>query len=221
MEYFEFYKRSSPKKKSSPKKSSSPKRKSSPKKSFSRSASPTRKGSPYKSHSRRSPRKSSGVSKELSKFIINNFVSQNFELCGIFDDNFNIVTNSITKGIEDLNKNGNALNCQHKEYSRYIWHTHSHVSKYYPSVQDITKILKRQQIEISFIFHKYGYWKLSALRKGNSFNEKEINKVLDKFYHISSRGREYNKESIKWLKEHLEELLEDYGFNIDFIKISI
>ena len=49
-----------------------------------------------------------------------------------------------------------------------MWHTHPNsVKRFYPSVEDIVKILKHSSIYESFIFCKYGVWKMVFLYKYN------------------------------------------------------
>ena len=86
-----------------------------------------------------------------------------------------------------------------------IWHTHPNVSKVYPSLVDVLKVLKHS-IKRSYIFTPYGYWLLECPNKYNwiigvprGYNENnmgyntdaltlEVKEFLDEFYRRSNRG---------------------------------
>ena len=82
-----------------------------------------------------------------------------------------------------------------------IWHTHSSASKYYPSAEDINKVLKHPEINTSTIYTRYGYWKLDY-RGEHILTESEIqviDDILARFYHDTKKGREYNSDAINEL----------------------
>lgn len=75
------------------------------------------------------------------------------EVCGNFK-----ITESCLSNIKQLETTGKQSTCQHKVYTPVIWHTHSYLSKSYPSHQDILKIIKNKAISTSVIFTKWGIW---------------------------------------------------------------
>jgi hypothetical protein len=95
-----------------------------------------------------------------------------------------------------------------------IWHTHSSVSKYYPSIEDINKVLKYPEINTSYIYTRYGYWKLDY-RGENILTESEKRQIstdiLDQFYHKTNNGREYNVDEINVLVSSINSAISD-GF---------
>ena len=85
------------------------------------------------------------------------YLKEPVEYCGFFMiqyGNYHIMRNKITKGNLDR---GRSL-CKHDRYAWYskyghhIWHTHRNGGKYYPSLEDIEKVIKNKSIEQSFIF---------------------------------------------------------------------
>jgi hypothetical protein len=239
MNYSRIFSKSPPSKRlrsPSSKRSRSPSSKRS--KSPSRRSPSFRRSSPSQRYSRRSPSRRSAflnpktirIPEDTLIYIMDNFVTEKYEYCGVFDDDLQIIENALTIGSSNVGSanesKGNSLNCTHSYYSDYVWHTHSYISKYYPSVQDILKILKREKIKISFIITIYGYWKLfrypDELQSG--INEKllapKITKYLDMFYFKTEKGKKFNTSAVKLLKENLEDLLSDYNFGIEFVKID-
>lgn len=80
-----------------------------------------------------------------------------------------------------------------------IWHTHSSVSKYYPSIEDINKVLKYPEINTSYIYNRYGYWTLNYKGKRilTDIEKRQISTdILDRFYNNTKNGREYNRDAI-------------------------
>lgn len=79
-----------------------------------------------------------------------------------------------------------------------IWHTHSSASKYYPSIEDINKVLKYPEINSSTIYTRFGYWTLDY-RGERILTEDEmqvINDILRQFYNNTTKGRDYNRRAI-------------------------
>lgn len=128
---------------------------------------------------------------------INDKLTHDVEFCGIFDliesNTLVLNENSVVAGI---NKNGRK-SCTHIQYSKFIWHTHPNGSKYYPSNEDIYKILKHKSISDSYIFTPFGYWHMHySLTINNKKTYDFIDKVNKWFYFNTNKGREYNKDII-------------------------
>jgi hypothetical protein len=82
-----------------------------------------------------------------------------------------------------------------------IWHTHPPTSKYYPSVEDICKVLKHPDINVSIIFTIYGVWvyKCNTEERVHKIPEdltQLINGLGDDFYRETEKGRTYNIDAI-------------------------
>lgn len=98
-----------------------------------------------------------------------------------------------------------------------IWHTHSTASKYYPSIEDINKILKYEKIHISKIFTQYGDWTMEY--QGDSVSILEQKDLLNDtiftpFYQSTGNGREYNLTAVQTLVNDLNAYLErHFGIN--------
>ena len=105
-----------------------------------------------------------------------------------------------------------------------IWHTHPNVSKYYPSLEDIFKVIKHSIID-SLIFSQYGYWYLNCNNKTEDRNipqiqKQEVNTILDDFYRYTNSGREYDKNKSFELADRLTSYLVNYGFKINWIELD-
>jgi hypothetical protein len=104
-----------------------------------------------------------------------------------------------------------------------IWHTHPSVSKYYPSVEDICKILKKhndQEIYLSIIFTTHGIWTFSNFMKTRNIDN-DLKKIIDEeintpFYEETNRGRNYNESEIQSYLSLIKELINNWGKEYDF-----
>lgn len=133
--------------------------------------------------------------------------NDNFEICGrIFDENI-----LYKDAAGPPKKEGERASC-HGPNSQKIWHTHPHVSKYYPSFEDINSVLKRAEIEDSYIYTVFGFWHLHYTGEKIILDEerkKNIKDALDFFYGVTGRGRDYNITEITNLIIEINLLLPD------------
>lgn len=138
-----------------------------------------------------------------------NYLIDSFEYCGNFklmgEDSLVIDRMSIVTGTKIGQKA-----CQHLFYSRFIFHTHPYTSKFYPSLQDMQKILKQSKIEYSVIFTGLGIW---VLKLSGSFSEELINsekikftikKANDILYSKTDGGYKFNKQAVNEYIEILQ-----------------
>lgn len=98
----------------------------------------------------------------------------------------------------------------HGPNSQKIWHTHPHVSKYYPSFEDINSVLKHEEIQDSYIYTVFGFWHLHYTGEKIILDKKqkeEINDALTAFYRVTERGRSYNITGITALITEIHLLL--------------
>jgi len=112
----------------------------------------------------------SGSLNEIFKFVKTNLLIENKECCGILtkvSNNFKLILNGIG---DEIDASGDGV-CSHSSYANIIWHTHpDSVKRYYPSIEDVVKILKHSEITESYIFCKYGVWNMTYT--GQQTNEK-------------------------------------------------
>ena len=101
-------------------------------------------------------------------------------------------------------------------YQQVIWHTHPLHSKYYPSYQDILKIIKHININQSYILTSQGFWILSYRGYINEWEQyiDKLQKYLNAFYGFTSGGRHRIEKAEKWLKYKIETLIP--GYRMDF-----
>jgi hypothetical protein len=114
--------------------------------------------------------------------------------------------------VDASGKNITRGSCE-SENSEYIWHTHPNISKYYPSLEDIQKVLKNKNITIqSNIYTQYGYW-IIKIKNENKLNLKiydysnVITPLLNNFYWKTEKGRAYNENEVNYLCMELNRLL--------------
>jgi hypothetical protein len=117
----------------------------------------------------------------------------NKEYCGYIDRVGNYVLTDI--GPEKTETSRGTCN---QVKAPIIWHTHSSASKYYPSAEDINKVLKHPEINSSTIYTQYGYWTLDYIgeRILTTDEIQVINDILRQFYNNTTKGREYNSDAI-------------------------
>jgi len=155
-----------------------------------------------------------GDNTEMSLIQIRDVVTTTMsEYCGYMHDNRYICNHIGPPKTEGSRGSCNQLNAPS------IWHTHSSVSKYYPSIEDINKILKYQEIHISKIFTQYGDWTMEY--KGKSVNIISHDDILNTtiftpFYHDTQMGRSYNESATYKLVQSLNAYLRNIGI-VDFI----
>ena len=140
-----------------------------------------------------------------------------FEICGYIDKTDR--DKQYKEGQGEPKREGERGSCSSPDHT-IIWHTHSHVSKYYPSREDIKKVLKSSLVKESIIYTLYGFWILSFHDKITFFGEdfdSDVSDILDTFYRNTGRGRVYNKAEIDKLISELTKCVENigaYGFTI-------
>lgn len=83
--------------------------------------------------------------------------------------------------------------CQLDHHYPKIWHTHPHNSKFYPSLEDIIKVIKNLTY-MSVIFTNFGYWTLYCKDEHKYIIDKDslirhITKINDTFYEITNGGK--------------------------------
>ncbi len=125
--------------------------------------------------------------------IIASITDTTQEYCGYIDEVGNYVLTDI--GPEKTETSRGTCN---QVKAPIIWHTHSSASKYYPSIEDINKVLKYSEINTSYIYTRYGYWRLnySGKRILTDSEKRQISTDIDQFYNNTKTGREYNMGAI-------------------------
>jgi hypothetical protein len=112
-------------------------------------------------------------------------------------------------------------NCLYEDYREpIIWHNHPKTSKYYPSLEDIQKVIKSKNSTLykSFIFTHMGYWELTAIQHIDISPKLSANieTLLNWFYFKSGNGRVYNKDAIDRLIKDLNTILLPNVMYIEF-----
>lgn len=146
---------------------------------------------------------------------IKELLNHNVEYCGNFIDNYEYL--SIDGQPNPGGLTNDRKSCNYKYYSPIIWHTHPVSSKYYPSVEDIVKVLKHDIITHSFIFTPFGYWILNydgvflhwTDPKLSVFIE-QCNKLL---YESTNRGTTFNQEAIDNYCRRLNKIINIQWYN--------
>jgi hypothetical protein len=156
------------------------------------------------------------------KNIISNHY-QDYEVCGIMErhtQDANYYKVLLTNMGSPRTENERA-SCNYSYYSTIIWHTHPKIGKYYPSMEDIRKVLRNKTIKASFIFTVYGAWLLQCTRDNDVPKdvEIEIHRILNSFYFHSQteKGKTYSYEAINELCDNLNNYLINYDFSIQFL----
>ena len=173
------------------------------------------------------------ISEEDLNLIKKLIFDTEMEVCGNFLTRDELKKYKIeVKEENDLNNYishiGTVNTCQHKFYSRYIWHTHPSIEHAYPSPQDIMKVIKYDFI--SFVFTSWGVWEMYSNNPKNidtitqeKLKTKYMKPIGDKIYTYTDRGRSINlthrqsfiiNDLTKQLIEKMNEL--GYELNIKF-----
>ena len=146
---------------------------------------------------------------EMVNFIKEITIDSNIEheICGTFEKH---QSGYIVKQHEvDSIPGESRKHCRYEYHNKFIWHSHPTSSKFFPSLEDILKIIKHARIEYSYIFTTFGFWTLRSIEHieiDDSLRER-IDEMLTMLYHTTSRGREYNAESVATFISKINELL--------------
>lgn len=160
---------------------------------------------------------------QLSTLLtIKQMLFDSVETCGNFKINQDVITldNIITGKIEVKTSRGM---CQLHSYSKYIWHTHPHCVRSYPSYEDIQQVVNNpDQISTSIIVCSWGIWILSNHNhhintKVNNENKSLIQYQLDRIG-ITTDIRESVDSTSKPLQEYFAPVINDVCANI--IKVT-
>ena len=171
---------------------------------------------------------------------IKGYVDDIKEWCGkfILDDNINLDNNYINLKIDEANivegVRENSRDLCYVPSSEYIWHTHPILNRglrengtelgpasQYPSYEDIIKVLKHNDINMSFIFCHQGYWILNRNGIYDNFNDKGIKIVIDHYNNklYNSTDPQVRILCINEIREYvtkINEKLQSTGLIIDF-----
>jgi hypothetical protein len=160
--------------------------------------------------------------------INNDIVTQNREICGIINNDKIYLT--MIGPIPD-SSNGIRASCQLGHYNEtntsIIWHTHPITEKFYPSVEDICKVMK-YQVTYCYLFTSKLRWKIVC----NSIYDKTIidtykkgideinNKLYFKYNNYNTRDPLSNPYYNSILTEYINNLnnyLSNFNFNISYV----
>ena len=95
---------------------------------------------------------------------------------------------------ENISRDYTRNNCQTRKYKKMIYHTHPFVSKSYPSMEDILKIIKMKNkiIKVSIIFTRWGIWELNCNKKSDNIPKEiiiKVNEQLTNIYQSQNNGK--------------------------------
>lgn len=171
---------------------------------------------------------------------IKGYVNDSKEWCGkfILDDNINLDNNYINLKIDEANivegVRENSRDLCYVPSSEYIWHTHPILNRglrengtelgpasQYPSYEDIIKVLKHNDINMSFIFCYQGYWILNRNGIYDNFNDIGIKNVIDHYnnklyFSTDPQVRILCINKIREYVTNINEKLQSTGLIIDF-----
>jgi len=101
--------------------------------------------------------------------------------------------------------------CLYENYNKIVWHSHPTSSKFYPSLEDILKIIKQKNaiIDYSYIFTKFGFWTLHSIEhiEIDDLLPERITNLLNELYFNTTKGRVYNAESVDIFINKINQLL--------------
>ena len=122
---------------------------------------------------------------------------------------------------ENISKDYTRNSCQTRKYKKMIYHTHPFVSKSYPSIEDIFKIMKNKIIKVSIIFTRWGIWELHCNKKTDKISKEIINDVDEQLTNIyynqnNGRGELRNKSLLQKSINNINKILFIYDFKIYF-----
>lgn len=147
-------------------------------------------------------------------YIRTNAMHLDYEICGtisVQDDVVHVIMHEIPSSTV-----GKRKMCMNEYYDSIIWHTHPASSKFYPSLEDVEKIIKtkNEMIKRSFIITNFGVWQLRSIRHTNitTSMRKNIQFLLDKLYYNTGRGRQYDKYSVTEFTTRFNRLLRGIMF---------
>jgi hypothetical protein len=150
--------------------------------------------------------KSSYIPQDQLEIIQKLILDKDYESCGIllekFDHKLKLFIDNYGLSYSPTHR----ASCMLKRYSRYIWHTHPHTSKAYPSWEDIITVIKHHNIndknsntkfwpEVSLIFTFWGIWdvrcknKTKMTEKYQKYIEQVHNYCVKKLYK-ETKGRQ-------------------------------
>ena len=112
-----------------------------------------------------------------------------------------------------------------------VWHTHPAVSKIYPSLVDVLKVIKYSSTHTSFIFTQFGFWRLHCpggyaqliigVPQGTHENRLNVTNTdpltlkikgfLDEFYRKTGGGRTVTQEAVEYLTTSLNTEINGFG----------
>jgi hypothetical protein len=153
------------------------------------------------------------------EYIYNDLMNNNREICGKQEDGkFYLLSEGPLPPAKS--------SCQLDKNYPIIWHTHPVSSKFYPSIQDILKVIKHST-QISYIFTSQIIWIITCSNKWGttpSFQKNgSVYNTLESINNNLYRKSQYNArilpENNNIIEEYIYELngaLVEFGWNIRF-----
>jgi len=150
--------------------------------------------------------------------------TDDFEICGFKEDETYILSNVGSSQADSVGRKF----CDYGRDYQNLWHTHPRPLKYYPSKEDLVKVLKRDVVS-SEIFTAFGKWEILCEEICDDELREELKEklkpILDGFYHKTKKfvlidgkyakkgGIVYNREAIEILITDITALMEENGIS--------
>jgi hypothetical protein len=190
--------------------------------SKSRSNSRSKSRSNSRSKSRSSSKSNSKISTDELEGIYAELQDRNDEVCGFLKSNKTDNYLELDEQ-ENISRDYSRNSCQTRKSKKMIYHTHPFVSKSYPSIEDIFKIVKMKNkiIKVSIIFTRWGIWELICNKKIEKIPKEIINKVNDQLTNIyenqnNGKGELRSKSLLQKSINNINKILFIYDFKMYF-----
>jgi hypothetical protein len=113
---------------------------------------------------------------------------------------------------------GEKSSCFYTEYGKIVWHTHSKVSKCYPSAEDFLLPVKNYP-SISVIFTVWGIWQINCSVKHKLAEQikkdwlKSLQKHCDNIYFNTEKGRvkKLTEQQKKFIQTEIKNIVSVMG----------
>ena len=170
----------------------------------------------------RSTSRSKLISKDELQGIYAELMDRDDEVCGFLKSNRTDNYLELDEQ-ENISTDYTRNSCKTKGNRKMIYHTHPFVSKSYPSIEDILKIikLKNKIIKVSIIFTRWGIWELHCSKKTDKIPKEIINDVdkqLTNIYHNQNNGKDElrSKPLLQKSINNINDILSEYDFKMYF-----
>jgi len=151
--------------------------------------------------------------------------SNDYEICGTAEKQYGKWMLYMT-GRGESKQGRNPAECNTQKNYNVVWHTHPHVSKIYPSLVDILKVLKHST-HTSIIFTQHGIWKLTCPNKYEWLKDEkyrglisdDLEPVLNNFYVMTNNGKEISTATVNYFTTTMNTVI-NTGYGIENFSVE-